>query len=52
MKFDFKVIATSFPAICAVISFASFFLGMTAVGIFFAFLALVSFVLWLFVRQE
>jgi hypothetical protein len=52
MNFDFKVIAKSFPAICAVISFACFLLGFSSVGWFFAVVAVVSFVLWLFASRQ
>jgi len=52
MNFDFKVIATSFPAIALVISFACFFLGLGWLGVLFLLLAVGSFVLMIFGRKS
>jgi len=52
MNFNFKVIAQSFPAICAVISFACFLLGLSSAGWFFGVVAVASFFVWLFASRQ
>jgi hypothetical protein len=52
MYFDFKVIATSFPAIALVISLVCFLIGDVGLGWLFALVAIGSFVLAIFANRS
>jgi hypothetical protein len=52
MNFDFKAVATTFPAIALIISFACFFLGYEGLGFLFLLVAVGSFVLMIFGRKS
>jgi hypothetical protein len=51
MKFDFKVIARSFPAIALIIAFVCFLVGLGNLGAVFLLVAVASFALVLFANR-